>query len=153
MIRHRTADVVFVVCILIACSYFAWVAQGFKTTGLLASSGLPSKFFPQLTLGFIAVCAVLVIVFNTGKRPAGSDKEEFLFACPGELRRGLLMLAAAVACYFIWLKFGLITMAIALGPMSLLAMGIWSGRVYISVLGLTGVVYIVFSQLLGVQFT
>jgi len=48
MLSQRTANLVFVAALLAACGYFAWVAEGFVTSGLLASSGLPSKFFPQL---------------------------------------------------------------------------------------------------------
>ena len=56
-------------------------------------------------------------------------------------------------CYLIWLHAGFVSMAALAGPLSLAAMGIRSKLIYLTVLILTGVIYIVFTQLLGVQFS
>ena len=153
MLTQRLANILFAILILIACAYFAWVAEGFAAAGLLASSGLPSKFFPQLTLGFIAVCAVIVALTYLLRGSAGGDEGETVFGGGGDVRRGLLMLVVAVVCYLIWTNFGFIPMAVLMGPLSLLAMGIRSIWIYLTVLILTALIYLVFTQLLGVQLT
>lgn len=153
MLTQRLANIVFAVLILIACAYFAWIAEGFEAAGLLASSGLPSKFFPQLLLGLTAICAVIVIYLYAFRGAAGGDNDEKVFEGAGEARRGLLMLAVAVVCYFIWTRFGFIPMAVVMGPLSLIAMGVRSIGVYVVVMVLTGLIYLVFTHLLNIQLT
>ena len=84
---------------------------------------------------------------------SGGDEGETVFGDGGDARRGLLMLVVAVVCYLIWTNFGFIPMAVLMGPLSLLAMGIRSIWIYLTVLVLTGLIYLVFTQLLGVQLT
>jgi len=155
MLTQRLANIVFAIIILIACVYFAIVAQGFKAAGLLATSGLPSKFFPQLMLGFTALCAVFVIASYVLRGHAGgqtgNDSGETVFADSGEARGGPLMLVVSVVCYVIWAKFGFLPMAVAMGPLCLLAMGVSSIKLYIVVLMLTAAIVGIFTQLLAVQ--
>ena len=150
MLSKRTANLVFVAMVLAACSYFAWVAEGFVTSGLLASSGLPSKFFPQLMLGLTALCAVIVGYLYWVRGGAGGDDGETVFGDAGDARRGILVLIVAVACYVIWREVGFIVMATLMGPLSLIAMGVRNPWLYAIVLGLTALVYLAFTQLLGV---
>lgn len=151
MLTQRLANIVFAVLIVIACVYFAIVAEGFKAAGLLATSGVPSKFFPQLLLGCTALCAVIVIASYAMRGHAGGDQNETVFADAGEARRGPLMLLVSVVCYFIWSKFGFLPMAVVMGPLCLLAMGVRSLKLYFVVLVLTALIYVVFTQALGVQ--
>ena len=151
MLSQRAANLVFVAAILAASGYFAWVAEGFVTSGLLASSGLPSKFFPQLMLAMIAVCALIVGYLYLVRGSAGDDEGETVFADGVEARQGLLMLVAAIACYFIWRSFGFIPMAVLIGPLSLLAMGNRQPLIYAAVLALTGLTTLIFTYGLGVQ--
>ncbi len=151
MLSQRLANLVFAALILVACGYFAWVAQGFETSGLLASSGLPSKFFPQLMLGGMALCALVVGFVYATYGAAGGDEGMNVFGDAGETRRGLLMLAVCIASYTIWRNFGFIPMAVLLGPLSLLAMGVRSPMIYAVVWALTALVYIVFTYGLGIQ--
>lgn len=151
MLSQRTANLFFVTLMIMACVYFAWVAEGFETSGLLASSGLPSKFFPQLMLGGMALCALLVGALYWSKGAAGGDAEGLVFGDASEARRGILMLAVSIVCYFIWRFLGFVPMAIALGPLSLLAMGSRQPILYFVVLGLTVFVYLVFTHALGIQ--
>lgn len=153
MLTQRFANIVFTVVLIVACAYFAMVAQGFKAAGLLATSGLPSKFFPQLLLGCTVLCAVIVAVLYLFRGTAGDDSGATVYGDAGEARRGLLMLVVALICYGIWSRFGFIPMAIILGPLSLLAMGIRSVALYVTVLLLSGVVYGVFTRFLGVQLS
>lgn len=153
MLTQRLANIIFAILVIIICAWFAVEAQGFAAAGLLASSGLPSKFFPQLTLGFTAVCALITIGLYLFRGSAGGDEGQTVFETAGDARRGILMLLVAVACYFIWTKFGFIPMAVAIGPLSLLAMGVRSIGITVTVLALSGLVYLVFTQLLGVQLT
>lgn len=151
MLSQRTANLVFVAAILGAAAYFGWVAEGFVTSGLLASSGLPSKFFPQLTLGLTALCALVVGGLYLRRGAAGGDDGETVFANGAEARQGLLMLVVAVVCYVLWRQAGFVPMALAMGPLSLVAMGIRAPLVYVVVLALTGAVTAVFIYGLGVQ--
>lgn len=150
MLTQRTANLVFVLFLIGTCSYFAWVAEGFITSGLLASSGLPSKFFPQLLLALTGGCACIVGYLYLVKGGAGDDGET-VFANGAEARRGILMLGVAVACYFIWRDFGFLPMAVFLGPASLIAMGVRKLAMYLIVLAITAVVTVVFTYGLKIQ--
>lgn len=151
MLSQRVANLVFVVILVAACVYFAWVAQGFTTSGLLASAGLPSKFFPQLTLGLTGFCALFVGYAYLTRGASGGDEGETVFADAREGRQGLLMLTVAVACYAIWRNFGFLPMAVLLGPLSLMAMGVFKPMIYAVVLALTAAVTLIFTYGLGVQ--
>lgn len=151
MLSQRTANLVFVVFIVGGAAYFAWVAEGFVTSGLLASQGLPSKFFPQLTLALTGLCAVIVGVQCLSGRDESEEGNGTVFEDGAEARRGLLMLCVAVACYAIWRSYGFVPMAILLGPMSLLAMGVWSPVIYLIVWALTAAITAIFIYGLGIQ--
>lgn len=151
MLTQRIANIIFTLLLVIACGWFAIIAQGFEASGLLASSGLPSKFFPQLLLGFTALCALIIAALYLFKGETGGDAGETVFADFAEARRGLLMMAVAVVCYVVWKRFGFVPMATIMGPLGLLAMGVKSIWQYAIVLILTGVTYLVFTQLLNIQ--
>ena len=97
------------------------------------------------------MCAAIVLVTYVRRGAAGGDDRQSVFDTPGDARRGLLMLGVAVLCYIVWGNVGFIAMAVLLGPLSLLAMGIRQIWIYVTVLALTGVVYMIFTRLLGVQ--
>lgn len=151
MLSQRAANLVFVAAILVASGCFAWVAEGFVTSGLLASSGLPSKFFPQLMLAMIAACALVVGYLYLVRGSAGGDGGETVFADGLEARQGVLMLVVAVACYVIWRSFGFVPMAVLIGPLSLLAMGNRQPLIHAAVLALAGLTTLVFTYGLGAQ--
>ncbi|MGI9366664.1 MAG: tripartite tricarboxylate transporter TctB family protein [Rhizobiaceae bacterium] len=151
MLSQRVANLLFSGLILIACGYFAWVAEGFETSGLLATSGLPSKFFPQLMLALTAICTLIVGIQYWTRGSAGDDAGETVFNNGGEARRGLLMLAISIACYVIWKQVGFIPMALVLGPLSLIAMGVRQPIIYAVILALTALVYVIFTHALGIQ--
>ncbi|KMW59125.1 hypothetical protein AIOL_004106 [Candidatus Rhodobacter oscarellae] len=151
MLSQQTANLVFVVAILGAAGYFAWVAEGFVTSGLLAGSGLPSKFFPQLTLGITGACALVVGFLYLTRGAAGGDADETVFESGTEARQSLLMLGVSVACYVIWRNFSFVPMAVLLGPLSLLAMGVRSPLIYVVVLALTAAITAIFTYGLGIQ--
>ncbi|MCY3727119.1 MAG: tripartite tricarboxylate transporter TctB family protein [Paracoccaceae bacterium] len=151
MLSQRIANTVFAVLVILVSFYFAWIAEGFEASGLLASSGLPSKFFPQLILGTIIACAIITCYLYAFKGQAGGDAGETVFGTAGDARRGILMLIVSIASYLIWRNFGFLPMAILIGPLSLLAMGIKQPYIYATVWVLTGCVYLVFTFLLGIQ--
>lgn len=151
MFSQRIANLIFVTITLGACGYFAWIAEGFITSGLLASQGLPSKFFPQLTLAGAGICAVIIGFLYITKGSAGDDADKTVFANAGEGRQGILMLIVTVACYFIWRNFGFVPMAVVLGPLSLLAMGVRQPVIYGVVWGLTAMITAIFIYGLGIQ--
>lgn len=151
MLSQRIANIVFLTVVLAAAAYFAWVAEGFVAAGLLASSGVPSKFFPQLLLGGIAICAGIVLIEYIVRGAAGGDGGKTVYGAPVDARRGLLTLAATVAAYVIWRIWGYVPMALFLGPATLLAMGVRNPVIYAVVPGLAGLVYLTFTRLLGTQ--
>lgn len=151
MLTQRWANIAFTTVLLIACAYFAMEAEKFETSGLLATSGLPSKFFPRLLLAFVAVCSLIVLYLYGVLGGAGGDAEERVFEDAAAARRGVLMLAVAILSYVIWMNFGFIAMAVLMGPASLLAMGNRNPWIYGAVLVLTGLIYLVFTRLLGIS--
>lgn len=151
MLSQRTANVLFVVIMLCASAYFAWLAQGFVTTGLLASQGLPSKFFPQLTLGLTALCCGSVSFLYLTQRGVAGDENDHVFSNGTEARQGILMLVVAVACYVIWRNLGFLPMAVLLGPLSLLAMGERRPMIYAVVWALTAAISAIFTYGLGIR--
>ena len=152
MLSQRLANTVFMILILIAAAYFAWVAEGFEAAGLLASSGLPSKFFPQLLLGLISACAVIVLLGYITKGEAGGDGGQTVYGTPIDAVRGLLTLVAMLIAYVIWRNVGYVAMATFLGPATLATMGVRNPIIYGVVLALAAGVYLTFTQLLGTQF-
>lgn len=152
MLTQRLGNIVFLILILVAAAYFAWVAEGFEAAGLLASSGLPSKFFPQLLLGLIAACAVIVLMSYITKGAAGGDEGQNVFDAPIEALRGLLTLGAVIVAYVIWRNVGYVAMAVFIGPATLATMGVKNPVIYGVVLALAGIIYFVFTELLGTQF-
>jgi len=152
MLSQRMANIVFLILLLVAAAYFAWLAEGFEAAGLLASSGLPSKFFPQLLLGLIVACAVMVLLAYITKGSAGGDEGQTVYGSPIDAVRGLLTLVAMIVAYVIWRNVGYVAMAAFLGPATLATMGVRNPVIYGVVLALAACVYLVFSRLLGTQF-
>ena len=151
MLSQRLANLIFVAIIVCACGYFAWVAESFTTSGLLASSGLPSKFFPQLMLGIIAICALIVACQYRTPHATNGDENQIVFKNAIEARQGILMVAVASICYFVWQEFGFIAMALIIGPLSLLSMRIYNPLIYGVVLSLTGLISLIFTYGLGIR--
>ena len=151
MLSERLANIIFSTLVICACIYFAVIAERFETSGLLASSGLPSKFFPHLMLALMAFCSAVVLFMYARHGSAGEGDDQTVFGDAGDARRGILMLSVAVACYLVWMNIGFITMAVIMGPLSLLVMGVRSPKIYLVVILLTVLVYLAFTQLLGTQ--
>ena len=151
MLTRRTANIAFAIFVLIACAWFAWLAEGFEAAGLLASSGLPSKFFPQAVLGFTAFCALGVLAAYAFRGHAGGDEGKLVFAHPSQALRGLLTMVVAIVCLFIWTRWGFVPMAVFMGPACVLAMGVRKPAIHAVVLGLAAIIYLVFTQILGIQ--
>lgn len=152
MLTQRAANIGFNLLMLALAAWFALVAEGFETSGLLAGTGLPSKFFPQLILGCMALCSLVVLALYLARGETGGDFGDFVFADFGEARRGILTLIVALACCAIWMRWGFVPMAIVLGPACALAMGASSVRMHLCLLAITGAVYVLFALFLGVQF-
>ncbi len=152
MLSQRLANIAFSALVLAVSAYLAWVAQGFEAAGLLASSGLPAKFFPQLMLACMGICAVIVLATYMTKGRAHEGEAEFVYGEPMDAVRGLSVLAVTVIGYVIWQTWGYVPMIVFLGPACCAAMGVRSPIIYAVVLALAGIIYLIFSQLLGTQF-
>ena len=151
MLSQRLANMILAVCLIALCGYLATLAWGFEAVGLLGTSGVPPSFFPLLMLGLIMVAAAIVFwtYFNTGA--AGGDEEQTVFEGPGDALRGILMVVLAVACYLIWTNVGFIPMACLMALGSLVAMGVRSPFIYLTVFALSALTYLLFTRLLGAQ--
>lgn len=152
MLSQRVANIAFMIVVLVAAAYFYAEAEGFEAAGLLASSGLPSKFFPQLLLGLIGLCAMIVLITYVVKGGSGGDEGETVYDAPVEAMRGLATLAAVLVAYDIWRSWGYVPMILFLGPATLLTMGVRNPVIYAVVLALAGGIYLVFTQFVGTQF-
>lgn len=152
MLPQRLSNIVFIVLILVASAYLAVVAQGFEAAGLLASSGLPSKFFPQLLLGFIAVCSIGVVVSYLRGDPSLEAEPDYVYQEPTYALRGLLTLASVLIGYGIWRYWGYVPMMVFIGAATCLSMGARNPVIYAVVYALFALIYVVFTQLLGTQF-
>ncbi|MGY9032511.1 MAG: tripartite tricarboxylate transporter TctB family protein [Rhodobacterales bacterium] len=152
MLSQRIANIAYAILLAVACGYFAWVAEGFTATGLLASSGLPSKFFPQLLLGLTIACTC-VVLYNYMRHGSDSgDADETVYASPRSAMSGLLVLAIAVAGFVLWPLIGFLPTALLMAPLCGLAMGVRSIPIYITLLVMPVVIYLVFTYLLNVKF-
>ena len=149
MLTQRLANIVFSILVLIASAYLAWVAQGFQAAGLLASSGLPASFFPQLMLACIAICAIIVMATYISKGKAHETEKEFVYEAPIDAVRGLSVLVVLGVGYLIWRTWGYVPMAVFLGCA---AMGVRNPVIYGVVLALAAAIYLIFTQLLGTRF-
>ena len=152
MLTQRLANIVFLILVLVVSAYLAWVAEGFEAAGLLASSGLPSKFFPQLMLACISICAIIVLATYITKGTAHEGEDEFVYDNALDAMRGLSTLAVVIIGYVIWVNWGYIPMIVFLGPACCAAMGVRNPTIYGVVLALAAIVYLIFTQLLGTQF-
>ena len=151
MLSQRIANLIFVAIIICACGYFAWIAESFTTSGLLASSGLPSKFFPQLMLGIMSICALIVGYQYFTNKIMNGDEDQTVFKNAIEARQGILMVVVALVCYIVWREIGFVAMALIIGPISLLSMRIYKPLIYGVVLGLTGLITLIFTFGLGIR--
>ena len=152
MLSQRVANIAFMILVLLVSAYFYVQAEGFEAAGLLASSGLPSKFFPQLLLLLMGLCATIVLVTYVTKGSSGGDEGETVYGAPVDAMRGLATLAAVLVAYGIWRTWGYVPMMLFLGPATLLTMGVRNPVIYVVVLALAGGIYLVFTQFLGTQF-
>lgn len=152
MLSQRIANIAFSVLVLTTSAYLAWLAEGFEAAGLLASSGLPAKFFPQLMLGCVAICAVIVMATYIVKGTAHETEPEYVYDAPMDAVRGLSVLAVVGLGFVIWRNWGYVPMIVFLGPASCAAMGVRNPVIYAVVLTLAGVIYLIFTQLLGTRF-
>lgn len=151
MLSQRLANIGFAMCLIIVCAYFATIAWEFEAVGLLGTSGVPPSFFPLLTLGLIAAGAVGVFFIYLRLGASGGDDGQFVYNDGGEARRGLLMIALAVACFVVWTNVGFIPMAALMTLGALVAMGVRSPVIYVVVVLLAVGIYFLFTRLLGAQ--
>lgn len=151
MLPQRIANIVFLLLVLGACGYFGWIAKDFEAQGFGSSTPIGPEIFPLVSLGLMALSALIVGYQYLTKGEVGDDGEEQVFESGGTMIRGVLMMAVAVSCYVIWRNFGFEIVAVAIGPLSLIAMGIRNPLYYIILLALSGLTYLAFTRLLNVQ--
>lgn len=151
MLSQRLANIVFAVVLIGACAYLSSIAWGFEAVGLLGTSGVPPSFFPLLMLGLIVLAALLVLIAYARHGEAGGDAGEMVYESAGDARRGVLMIALAVACYLVWTNSGFIPMAALMSLGGLVVMGVRSPAIYATVALLAVAIYFLFTRVLGAQ--
>ena len=151
MISQRVANLVFAAISLVAAACMGWIAWGFETPPL-GDATLPTKFFPLILVGFVAVSTVVYAIEYILLGQSGGDEKEVLFEGWPEARRGLSTLTVTCISYFIWQEFGFMYAGLFATPAIALAMGtrnLWHfGIIFIG----AGLTYLVFTYGLGTQF-
>lgn len=167
MIPQRIANLIFAVIMLIVAGYMAWLAWSF-TTPALGGATLPTKFFPLVLLGFIAVSIGIYVFEYLTKGHSGEDGDEVVYAGFPQMRRGLLTLAVVLAIFWFWrdggemlesalgFKFSMIPIwgiaGLVLAPAVAFAMGARVWWHYIVLVACTLLIYAAFAYGLGTRF-
>lgn len=152
MLTQRIANIVFAVILIAACVYFGWLAERFAADGLLASSGLPSKFFPQLLLLLTAGCTLIVLLKYLRFGADSGDDNENVFETPRDALSGIVVLGIAVVGFIAWPVAGFLLTALVMSPLCALAMGARDPVILIAVTVIPIAIYLIFTFLLGVTF-
>ena len=151
MISQRSANLIFALLLLILTAWMAWIASHFQTPAL-GDATLPTKFFPLILLGFIALCVVIYAREYIYFGHSGGDGDEQLYKDSTQAKAGLLTLASACLSYVIWQEFGFM----AAGVFATLAISFSMGARQVShfAIIIIGAVltYAVFTYGLGTQF-
>lgn len=151
MISQRLANLIFAIIMMAVVVYMGWIAWGFQTPAL-GDATLPTKFFPLVLLGFIAFCITVYACEYMLMGGSGGDGDEVVFYSHAQARRGLLTLIAAVASYLIWQSFGFIAAGVFATPAVALAMGNRRAAHLLVIFAGSGVIFLVFTYVLGTQF-
>ena len=147
---QRLANSIFCVALIGTCCVLFNMALDFRDNDLLGASELSSRFFPLLMLGFIIVCAAVVIVQYAVTGEAG-DETEYVYSHWTEPVRALLVLCLTFASYRIWQDFGFVPMSLFIGPALCAAMAARSILSYAFLLAFGPAVHFVFHNVLGIQ--
>ena len=151
MISQRSANLVFSVFLLISAGWMAWIAWGFETPAL-GDATLPTKFFPLVLLGFIAVCTVIYAREYIVYGQSGGDKDNTLYQDKGQARTGLLTIASVIISYVIWQYFGFVAAGLFAMPSVAFSMGTRKPSHYAIIFIGAIFTYLVFTYGLGTQF-
>ena len=151
MISQRSANLVFALILLVLSGWMAVIAWGFETPAL-GDATLPTKFFPLVLLGFIAVCTVIYAREYIVHGQSGGDGDELLYQDKKQAKTGLLTLASVVFSYMLWQQFGFVVAGLFATPAIAFAMGTRKITHYAIIAVGAGITYLVFTHGLGTQF-
>ena len=151
MISQRSANLVFALILLVLSGWMAVIAWGFETPAL-GDATLPTKFFPLVLLGFIAVCTVIYAREYIVHGQSGGDGDEMLYQDKKQAKTGLLTLASVVFSYMLWQQFGFVVAGLFATPAIAFAMGTRKITHYAIIAVGAGITYLVFTHGLGTQF-
>ena len=148
-ITQRTGNIFFSVLLIVVSGYMIHMALGFKGAGHVASSELSSGFFPIAVLFFIIICCLINIVQNLKAKPAG-PKDAKISLNRTQFIRVTLAFATCVVSYFIWERFGFITMSTVFMIATALVLGVRSVKIYVFLLLFGPIVYFIFDRALQI---
>jgi len=151
MISQKRANLFFAAILLFLAGWMAWIAWGFETPAL-GDATLPTKFFPLVLLGFIAVCTVIYAREYIVHGQSGGDGDEVLYQDKKQAKTGLLTLATVVISYGLWQQFGFLVAGNFATPAIAFAMGTRKLSHYVIIIAGAVITYLVFTYGLGTQF-
>ena len=151
MISQRSANLVFALILLVLSGWMAVIAWGFETPAL-GDATLPTKFFPLVLLGFIAVCTGIYAREYIVHGQSGGDGNEVLYQDKEQAKTGLLTLASVLLSFMLWQKFGFVVAGLFATPAVAFAMGTRKITHYAIIAAGAGITYLVFTHGLGTQF-
>ena len=151
MISQRRANLFFAAILLLLAGWMAWIAWGFETPAL-GDATLPTKFFPLVLLGFIAVCTVIYAREYIVHGESGGDGDEVLYQDKKQAKTGLLTLAAVVISYGLWQQFGFLVAGFFATPAVAFAMGTRKISHFVIIIAGAVITHLVFTYGLGTQF-
>ena len=151
MISQQRANLFFAAILLFLAGWMAWIAWGFETPAL-GDATLPTKFFPLVLLGFIAVCTVIYAREYIVHGESGGDGDEVLYQDKKQAKTGLLTLAAVVISYGLWQQFGFLVAGLFATPAIAFAMGTRNISHFVVIIAGAVITYLVFTYGLGTQF-
>ena len=151
MISQRSANLVFALILLVLSGWMAVIAWRFETPAL-GDATLPTKFFPLVLLGFIAVCTVIYAREYILYGQSGGDSDDVLYQDKEQAKTGLLTLASVVLSYMLWQQFGFVIAGLFATLAVAFSMGTRKLTHYAIIAAGAGITYLVFTYGLGTQF-
>lgn len=126
----RIANITFSIAIIIACGVFSKMALGFSDPPALAGAQVPTNVFPLISLGLIALFAIINI-FNYVRTDPEGQKDTVLDVDRFVLLRVAIMITILFVSYLLWGWIGFIPTSIIMTVSIALVMQVRSVLTYI----------------------
>ena len=145
---QRTANIIWALSIIIAATVFISFARGIVEPSAFADAPMSARFFPITVLICVIICAGLIVGEYVTRLRDGSSR---LYSEFGEPLRAALTFIAMIAAYFIWSEVSFFAMALVIGPVMAVIMGVRSPWAYIILLAFGPAVMWIFETALRIR--